>query len=76
MLLMAFKSVSKLGTCMKMINDGRFTYFMDNITATICLNNVFDEDPPFAETGFNDNTDPRTYNTTGRHVYVNFGVKF
>jgi outer membrane receptor protein involved in Fe transport len=60
----------------QMINDARFTYFMENITATIGLNNVFDEDPPFAETGFNDNTDPRTYNTTGRHVYVNLGVKF
>jgi outer membrane receptor protein involved in Fe transport len=59
-----------------MINDARFTYFMDNFTATLGLNNVFDEDPPFAETGFNDNTDPRTYNTTGRHVYVNLGVKF
>jgi outer membrane receptor protein involved in Fe transport len=60
----------------QMINDARFTYFMDNFTATLGLNNVFDEDPPFAETGFNDNTDPRTYNTTGRHVYVNLGVKF
>lgn len=60
----------------QLINDVRFTYFMDNITTTVGLNNVFDEDPPYADTGFNDNTDPRTYNTTGRHVYVTVGLKF
>lgn len=58
------------------IHDARFSYFMDNMTATIGLNNVFDEDPPYADTGFNDNTDPRTYNTTGRHVYVTLGLSF
>ncbi|MFT5814308.1 MAG: iron complex outermembrane receptor protein, partial [Psychroserpens sp.] len=36
----------------------------------------FDEDPPYADTGFNDNTDPRTYNTQGRHVYVTLGLSF
>lgn len=60
----------------QIINDARFTYFMDNMTATIGLNNIFDEDPPFADSGFNDNTDPRTYNTTGRHVYVTLGLSF
>lgn len=60
----------------QIINDARFSYFMDNMTATIGLNNVFDEDPPYADTGFNDNTDPRTYNTTGRHVYVTLGLSF
>jgi outer membrane receptor protein involved in Fe transport len=60
----------------QIINDARFTYFMDNMQTTIGLNNVFDEDPPFANTGFNDNTDPRTYNTGGRHVYVSLGMSF
>ena len=58
------------------INDARFSYFMDNMQATIGLNNVFDEDPPFANSGFNDNTDPRTYMTTGRHIYVSLGMSF
>jgi len=58
------------------INDARFSYFMDNMQATIGLNNVFDEDPPFANTGFNDNTDPSTYMTTGRHIYVSLGMSF
>jgi outer membrane receptor protein involved in Fe transport len=60
----------------QVINDARFSYFMDNMQATVGLNNVFDEDPPYADTGFNDNTDPRTYNTTGRHVYVSLGFTF
>lgn len=58
------------------IHDARFTYFFDNFTTTVGLNNIFDEDPPYAETGFNDNTDPRTYNTTGRHVYLTLSAAF
>ena len=60
----------------QVIHDVRFTYFMDNLTTTVGLNNVFNEDPPYAATGFNDNTDPRTYNSSGRHVYVSFGLAF
>ncbi|WNC71152.1 TonB-dependent receptor [Thalassotalea psychrophila] len=60
----------------QVIHDARFTYFMDNVTASIGLNNLTDEEPPFLEQGFNDNTDPRTYSTTGRHAYVSVGVKF
>ncbi len=60
----------------QVIHDLRFTYFMDNLTTTVGLNNVFDEDPPYAATGFNDNTDPRTYDTQGRHIYVSFGMAF
>lgn len=58
------------------IHDARFTYFMDNASVSLGLSNIFDEDPPFANTGFNDNTDPRTYATTGRHAYVSLGLKF
>ncbi|MBA6223875.1 TonB-dependent receptor [Colwellia sp. MB02u-18] len=66
-----FRTIDK-----QIINDARFSYFMDNMTASIGLNNIFDEDPPYADTGFNDNTDPRTYNTSGRHVYVTLGLAF
>ncbi len=59
-----------------MIHDVRFTYFMENLTATVGIDNLFDEEPPYAATGFNDNTDPRTYNTTGRHMYVSLGFAF
>ncbi len=58
------------------IHDARFTYFMENMTATFGIDNIFDQDPPFADTGFNDNTDPRTYNTQGRHLSLSLGVKF
>ena len=60
----------------QVIHDVRFTYFWDNVTTTIGFDNVFDEEPPYAATGFNDNTDPRTYNTTGRHVYFTLGMTF
>jgi len=60
----------------QVIHDVRFSYFMDNMNVTVGLDNVFDEEPPYADTGFNDNTDPRTYNTTGRHVYVTLGLTF
>jgi outer membrane cobalamin receptor len=60
----------------QVIHDARFTYFMDNVTVSVGLNNILDEDPPFLNTGFNDNTDPRTYDTTGRHAYVSLGLKF
>jgi outer membrane receptor protein involved in Fe transport len=58
------------------IHDIRFTYFMENMTATIGMDNIFDEDPPYMASGFNDNTDPRTYNTTGRHMYLSLGLSF
>lgn len=60
----------------QIIHDVRFTYFLGNITTTIGLDNVLDEEPPYAATGFNDNTDPRTYNTSGRHIYVSVGMSF
>lgn len=58
------------------VHDVRFTYFMENLTATVGIDNLLDEEPPYAATGFNDNTDPRTYTTTGRHVYVTLGFSF
>ena len=45
-----------------------------NTKLTFGVDNVSDEQPPFAYSGFNDNTDPRTYETRGRFYYgrVNF----
>jgi outer membrane receptor protein involved in Fe transport len=60
----------------QMIHDVAFTYYFDSYTTTFGINNVLDEDPPYAVTGFNDNTDPRTYNTTGRHVYITLSASF
>jgi len=40
-----------------------------NSTLTFGIDNVGDEQPPFAYSGFNDNTDPRTYDTRGRYMY-------
>jgi iron complex outermembrane receptor protein len=60
----------------QILHDARFTYYFDNISTTLAVSNVFDQDPPYAATGFNDNTDPRTYSTTGRHLYLGVGVKF
>ncbi len=59
------------------IHNARFTYYAyDNMSVSVGLDNVFDEDPPFAASGFNDNTDPRTYATNGRHVNMSVGLKF
>jgi iron complex outermembrane receptor protein len=58
------------------IHDARFTYYFENVSTTIGISNIFDQDPPYAATGFNDNTDPTAYSTTGRHLFVGVGVKF
>jgi len=59
------------------IHSARFTYdVLDNMSLSVGIDNVFDQDPPFAASGFNDNTDPRTYATNGRHANVSVSVKF
>ncbi|WP_199609235.1 TonB-dependent receptor plug domain-containing protein [Flocculibacter collagenilyticus] len=60
----------------QIIHDIRFTYYMDELSVSFGVDNVFDEEPPYAATGFNDNTDPRTYNTVGRHISLALGLKF
>lgn len=61
----------------QVIHNARFTYFAtDYMSVAVGLDNVFDEDPPFAASGFNDNTDPRTYATNGRHVNASVSLKF
>jgi hypothetical protein len=60
----------------QLVQDARYTYFFENVTASVGLNNIFDVDPPFAQGGFSDNTDPRTYSTRGRHAFVSLKVVF
>lgn len=60
----------------QIVHDAQFIYLWENVSATVGLNNIFDEDPPFAQEGFTDNTDPRTYSTAGRHAYVTVKVSF
>ncbi len=60
----------------QIVHDLRFTYFYENYSVSLGLDNVFDEDPPYADTGFNDNTDPRTYNTQGRHWSLGVSATF
>ncbi len=60
----------------QVIHDIRFTYFYENYSVALGMDNIFDEDPPYADTGFNDNTDPRTYNTVGRHWSVTLSASF
>jgi len=37
---------------------------------TIGVNNIWDEEPPFAAAAFNDSYDSRTYDITGRYLYL------
>ncbi|TQV86423.1 TonB-dependent receptor domain-containing protein [Aliikangiella coralliicola] len=57
-----------------LVHDLRFSYLFDSLEATFGIDNVTDEDPPFVASGFNLNTDPRTYKTAGRVFYV--GLKY
>jgi iron complex outermembrane receptor protein len=60
----------------QVIHDIRFTYFLDQYSISLGVDNLFDDDPPYMSSGFNDNTDPRTYATQGRHISVGLSAKF
>ncbi|MDH7942644.1 TonB-dependent receptor [Pseudohongiella sp. SYSU M77423] len=47
-----------------------------NTRFTLGIENLTDEQPPFAYSGFNDNTDPRTYETRGRFYYGRVSFRF
>jgi len=53
-------------------HDLQFTYNLRNTGASFVLgvNNLFDRDPSESWTGFNDNTDVRTFDTMGRVMYA------
>ena len=58
--------------------DWQGTYFIDGYNTDITLGvlNVFDEQPPFAYSAFNGNTDGRTYDVIGRQFYVTTTFRF
>jgi iron complex outermembrane receptor protein len=58
------------------VHDVRFTYYYEQYSVSLGITNLFDVDPPFADTGFNDNTDPRTYATINRHWSVKLTASF
>ncbi len=47
-----------------------------NSRFTLGVDNIFDRQPPFSDTGFNDNTDVRTYETRGRFYYGRVSFNF
>jgi iron complex outermembrane recepter protein len=47
-----------------------------NTRLTLGIDNITDEQPPYAYSGFNDNTDPRTYETRGRYYYGRVSFRF
>ena len=55
----------------QMVHDIQASYDFAtyNSVVTFGIDNLTDEQPPFAYSGFNDNTDPRTYNTRGQYLY-------
>ncbi|MEX1196761.1 MAG: TonB-dependent receptor [Pseudohongiellaceae bacterium] len=62
----------------QMVHDIQGSYSLDdyNTRITLGVDNVADEQPPFAYSGFNDNTDPRTYETVGRFYYGRVTLSF
>ena len=59
-------------------HDIQVSYLIEgmNTRLTFGIDNVLDEQPPFSDSAFNDNTDVRTYPTQGRYFYgrVNFAL--
>lgn len=57
--------------------DLQTNYFAtDNITFTLGVDNLFDQEPPFVFSAFGANTDVATYNVIGRAVYARANFKF
>ncbi|MEM7099838.1 MAG: TonB-dependent receptor [Pseudomonadota bacterium] len=46
------------------------------IRTTIGVNNLFDQAPPFSAAAFNDSYDGRTYDITGRYLFLNLTKQF
>jgi len=45
-------------------------------TVTVGINNLFDKDPPFIESGFTGSTEPATYRVFGRSWFVRWKTRF
>ncbi len=50
--------------------------FHQNMSITIGINNLFDQDPPYAYSGFNGNTVTEAYDVMGRYFYTSLNAKF
>ena len=59
-------------------HDIRMSYLFKewNTSVSVGVENLFDTKPPQLLTGFNANTDDRTYDTVGTFVYLNLNSKF
>lgn len=62
----------------QLVHDIQASYDLSdyNSVITFGIDNVTDEQPPFAYSGFNDNTDPRTYETRGQYLYGRISFAF
>lgn len=62
----------------QLIHDVQLGYDFENYNTrfTLGIDNLTDEQPPYAYSGFNDNTDVRTYETRGRFYYGRVSFSF
>jgi len=62
----------------RIYHDMQLEYDLERIQTSLILgvDNLLDKEPPFSLDGFNDNTDPRTFDTVGRFVYLRFTKLF
>lgn len=60
-------------------HDVQFNYLFlvaNGLRFTVGVDNLFDQDPPFAASAFNDNIDSRTHELTGRFWYAKLAQRF
>ncbi|WP_226876979.1 TonB-dependent receptor [Microbulbifer hainanensis] len=58
-------------------NDLQLAYiFRAGLRFAVGIDNLFDREPPFAATAFNDNYDGRTYDLSGRYLYTTLAYNF
>lgn len=60
-------------------HDAQLNYLFlvaNGLRLTVGVENLFDQDPPFAASAFNDNIDSRTHELTGRFWYAKLAQKF
>lgn len=58
------------------IQDLFVSYQYEGYKVTLGVDNIADKQPPFVYSGFNDNTDPRTYSTQGRFYWLKLSATF
>lgn len=62
----------------RIYHDMQLGYDLERIQTSLILgvDNLLDKEPSFSLDGFNDNTDPRTFDTVGRFLYFRFTKLF